>query len=262
MAGKLCGFKLLIIPAAKYIPPEVVAAVLDYIRAGGTALIIPESFIFDQYARENNRISELGIKITDVTLPPVIGEGEKVQNYDQSFSQTLLYGEVQQKITTLNRDIFKDNDPPTTLHSNGLVQTIDPGPQPVLARFDDGKSALVLAGLEKGSIYYLAAPLKTEDYHLLLAPLAEKLGLTRPVTGMDPQGKLVTGVEVRAVERESDYLVYASNLTEDQVAFNLKGSGQLGEMTDLRSLHKVPDGHVRLGPFQETIFKIEKSMIN
>ena len=254
LAGKLAKFKLLLVPAAKYIRPEVVTAILKYIEEGGTAVIIPESFIFDQYARENNLISELGITITDVTLPPVIGEGEKVQNYDQSFSQSILYGDVQKKITTLNQDM--------TLFSDGLVQSIDPGPHQVLASFDDGKAAIVLAQIGNGAFYYLAAPLKTEDYHTLLAPLAQKLGLKRPVTGIDQEGKLVTGVEVRAVEREADYLVYASNLTPEPVEFDLKGSGETGVITDLRSLHEVPDGHVKLGPFQETIFQVERRKLS
>jgi len=259
LAGKLTKFKLLIIPAAKYNRLEVVTAILKYIKEGGTAVVIPESFVFDQYAREDNRIAELGINITDVTLPPVIGEGEKVQNYDQSFSQTLLYGDVQKEITTLDRDIFKEGESPVTLQSNGLVQSIDPGSHQVLARFDDGKAAIVLAQTGKGNVYYLAAPLQTADYHKLFSPLAQKLGLIRPVKGIDRNGKLVTGVEVRSVEREADYLVYASNLTAEPVEFDLKGSGELGNVTDLRSLHQVPEGHVRLHPFQETIFKVERT---
>ncbi len=258
MAGKLAKFKLLIIPAAKYIRPEVVTAIMDYTKEGGTAVIIPESFIFDQYARENNMISELGFSITDVTLPPVIGEGEKVQNYDQSFSQTILYGDVQQKITTLNQDIFKGNTPPLNLYSNGLVQSIDPGSLQVLARFDDAKPAIVLAKTGKGAIYYLTAPLMTEDYHKLFSPLAQKLGLNRPVKGIDKNGGLVTGVEVRAVEHEAYYLVYACNLTSKSVEFDLKRSGKPSVIMDLRSLHEVPEGHVMLEPFQETIYRIEK----
>jgi len=258
MTGKLTEFKLLIIPAAKYIRPEVVNAIIDYTKKGGTAVIIPESFIFDQYARENNSISELGIEITDVTLPPVIGEGEKMQNYDQSFSQKILYGEVQQKITTLDNDIFKKNSTPLTLNSNGLVQSIDPGSHQVLARFEDGKEAIVLAENGNGAIYYLTAPLKTEDYHTLLSPLAQKLRLNRPVKGIDQKGELVTGIEVRAVERETDYLVYACNLTAEPVEFDLKGSGKPGVIMDLRSLLEIPEGHVRLGPFQETIYRVEK----
>ncbi|MCD4711259.1 MAG: beta-galactosidase, partial [Bacteroidales bacterium] len=257
LAGKLSRFKLLLVPAAKYIRPGVVTAIRKYIEEGGTAVIIPESFIFDQYARENNMISEIGITITDVTLPPVIGEGEKVQNYDQSFSQSILYGEVQKKITTLNQDIFKENTP-LTLYSDGLVQSIDPGSHQVLARFDDGNAAIVLAQTGKGALYYLAAPLKTEDYHNLLSPLAQKLGLKRPVVAIDQNGKLVTGVEVRAVERETDYLVYASNLTPEPVEFDLKASRKTGVIIDLRSLHEVPEGHVKLGPFQETIFTVER----
>jgi beta-galactosidase GanA len=258
LEGRLARFKLLIIPAAKYIQPEVFTAIMKYTREGGTAVIIPESFIFDQYARENNMMAELGFSIRGVTLPPVTGEGEKVQNYDQSFSQTILYGEVQRKITTLNKDIFKDNSPPLALYSNGLVQSIDPGSQQVLARFEDGKAAILLVQSGKGSIYYLGAPLKTTDYHTLLSPLARKLGLKRPVSGMDEHGDLVTGVEVRSVEREADYLVYACNLTPESVEFDLKGSGKMKAIRDLRSLHEVSEGHVRLGPYQETIYQVEK----
>ena len=258
LADKLAKFKLLIVPAVKYIRPEVVTSIINYIKEGGTAVIIPESFIFDQYAREHNRISELGINITDVTLPPVLGEGEKVQNYDQSFSQKIVYGEVRKKITTLSKDIFKNNTFPLTLFSDGLVQSVDTGSHQALAMFDDGKAAIILAQIGNGNLYYLAAPLKTKDYHFLFSPLAKKLELKRPVVGVDDNNKLITGVEVRAVERESDYLVYASNLTKEQVEFYLKGPGEFGVITDLRSLRKVPEGHVKLGPFQETIFKVEK----
>ncbi|MBE9511289.1 MAG: beta-galactosidase, partial [Bacteroidetes bacterium] len=258
LSGKLAKFKLLIVPAVKYIKPEVVTSIINYIKEGGTAVIIPESFIFDQYAREHNRISELDINITDVTLPPLLGEGEKVQNYDQSFSQKIVYGEVQKEITTLSKDIFENNTPPLTLFSDGLVQSIDPGSHQVLATFDDGKAAIVLAQIGNGNLYYLAAPLKTKDYHLLFSPLAKKLELKRPVVGVDENDKLITGVEVRAVECEADYLVYASNLTPEPVEFDLKGPGKFGIIIDLRSLHEIPGGHVKLGPYQETIFKVEK----
>ena len=138
------------------------------------------------------------------------------------------------------------------------MQTIDPGSHRVLARFDDGKAAIVLAQSGKGAVYYLAAPLKIADYHKLLDPLARKLGLRRPVKGMDQAGNLVTGVEVRAVERVADYLVYASNLTSVPVEFDLKVSGETGDIMDLRSLHEIPEGQIMLNPFQETIYKIEK----
>jgi hypothetical protein len=204
-------------------------------------------------------LSELGFDITDVTLPPVLGEGEKVQNYDQSFSQKILYGDVLQKITTLNMDIFKGNNPPLTLYSSGLVQSIDPGSHQVIARFEDGKEAIVFAESGKGGMYYLTAPLRTEDYHTLLSPLASRIGLNRPVRGIAQDGNLVTGVEVRAVEREADYLVYACNLTAERVEFDLEvSSGVPGVFMDLRSLHEIPDRHIRLDPFQETIYKIEK----
>jgi hypothetical protein len=257
LAGKLKKFKLLIVPAVKFIGPEVVAAIRDYIKGGGTAVIIPESFMFNQYAQENNKIAEFGIKITDVTLPPVLGVGEKVQNYDQSSSQKILHANIERSITTLDKGIFS-NTKPLVLHSDGLIQTIAPGRYHVLAEFDNGKPAIVNTRIGGGDLYYLAAPLKSEDYHLLLSPIAEHLGLKRPVVGIDKSGNLITGVEVRSVERDADYLVYACNLTAGTVEFSLKGERKLGVIQNLRSLRRTSADNIRLDPFQETIFRVEK----
>lgn len=256
--GKLKKFKLLIVPAAKYIRPEVIAAIKNYIKEGGTALIIPESFMFNQFAQENNKIAELGITITDITLPPVLGTGEKKQNYDQSYSQQIIYADVTKKITTLNKDIFADYKTPLILNSNGLVQTIAAVDYNVIARFDDGNPAIIRSEIGKGAMHYLASPLKPEDYHRLLSPLVQKLKLKRPLLAYDQNGDLITGVEVRAVEREYDYLVYASNLKSVPVTFSLKGEKNLGTVRNLRSLQEITNENIKLNPYQETIFSIKK----
>ena len=256
--GKLSRFKLLIVPAVKYVQPEVADSVLSYVEKGGVALIVPESFLFDQYAHEQDRITELGLKVTDVTLPPVLGEGELVQNYDQSFTQTIVYGDVRREIRAGNEDIFQGKSG-LILHSDGLVQKIDPGANKVLASFSDGSPAIVLLQKGLGAFYYLAAPLGANDYHQIFAPLAEKLQLRRPLMGVDAQGNLVTGAEVRAVERRSDYLIYASNLGSSPVEFMIKGKGELCAVEDLRKLRPVPGGQVRLGPWEEKLFRVEKA---
>ena len=138
-------------------------------------------------------------------------------------------------------------------------QTIDAARcDEILAKFDDGKAAIVRNAIGKGSLYYLAAPLKTEDYQVLLAPLAEKLRLNRPVVGVDQNRQLVTGVEVRSVERENDYLICASNLKPEPADFKLEGKGKINQALDLRNLQEIPGGHVHLKPFQETIIRVEK----
>lgn len=258
LENKLKKFKLLIVPAAKFMLPEVVVAINKYIYEGGTALIIPESFLFNQFAQENNKIADLGINIKNVTLPPVLGTGEKVQNYDQSFSQQIVYGDVTKKITTIDKDIFANNKVSISLHSSGLVQTIVADNQDAIGRFEDGKPAIIVSKIGKGSLYYLASPLKTEDYHLFLAPLAEKLKLRRPLLAVDENGDLIIGVEVRAVERNNDYLIYASNLKAEPVSFRLKGKEKTGSILDLRSLEKISGDSLSLKPFQETIFRVEK----
>jgi hypothetical protein len=257
LGGKLSRFKILIVPAVKYLPPEVSDAVVKYVEKGGLALVVPESFLFDQYARQDDRLAGLGIKVRDVTLPPVLGEAESVQNYDQSITQGIVYGEVKRNIVTADSDIFRGRS--LTLHSEGLAQTLDPGDNPVLARFEDGKPGLVLVKHGKGRLYYLAAPLAAGDYHQILAPLAAQAGLVRPITGVDASGELVTGAEVRSIADGGAYLVYASNLGAAPVEFDLKGQGTLGRITDLRARQVLDGAHVRLAPWQETIFRVEKT---
>ncbi|MFH1070878.1 MAG: beta-galactosidase, partial [Candidatus Glassbacteria bacterium] len=243
LAGKADKLKLLILPAVKYMRPEVTDRIFDYVNRGGTAVVIAESFLFDEYARQHDESGRLGIKIKDVILPEVLGEGEELQNYDQSITQTIVYGEVGRKIAAGGGDIFSGRQ--ASLRSKGLAQKIEAGKGRVIAAFEDGTPAIVMIQSGKGSIYYLAAPLEAEDYHQVLAPLTGKLHLRRPLVGVSADGSLVTGAEVRSVEREADYLVYASNLGREPVEFALKGEEPFGRVTDLRSREELAGGQIR-----------------
>ncbi len=255
--GKLNRFKLLIIPATKYIRPKVARRVMSWVESGGTALVVPESFMFDQYARPNDLAEGFGVRVTDVVLPEVLGRGEMEQNYDQSFSQSVVYGDVDQQMTTDNDDIFSGRGS-VKLKAKGLLQKLEVPDGKILAKFEDGGPSLVLSSRGKGSIYYLAAPLVDSDYHHLLEPLAEKLQLKRPLVGVTPDGSLVTGAVVRAVERQWDWLMFACNISDKKVEFDISGQQELGVITELRSLTKLSGRHVELEPYQEIILRIAK----
>jgi len=257
LAGKLGRFKLLVVPAAKYILPEVADSVAAYVRAGGTAVVIPESFLFDQYAHESDRLSAFGLKVQSVSLPERLGRGENVRNYDMSTSQSVVYGNARNTMQTTGKDIFSGGAA-VSLEAEGLLQKLDPGAGEVLATLANGDPGLVLERIGSGRLYYLASPLGPGSYHRLFEPLARLTGLNRPVTAVNPEGSLLTGAEVRGVERLTDYLVYACNLGGQTLEFDLKGAAPLGTVTDLRSQKKLTGTHVSLGPWQETIFKIEK----
>lgn len=256
LAGKLGRFKLLVIPAAKYILPEVADSITAYVKAGGTAVLIPESFLFDQYARENDKLSAFGLKVESVSLPERLGRGENVRNYDMSTSQTVVYGNARNVMQTTGKDIF--SGAAVSLESEGLVQRLSVGGAEVLASLPDGNPGLVLSRLGTGRLYCLASPLTEESYYRLFEPLARQTGLVRPVTGVLADGSLVREAEVRSVERRDDYLVYASNLSGNIVEFELKSAAPLGAVTDLRGLKRLPGAHVTLAPHQETIYRIEK----
>jgi hypothetical protein len=256
LAGKLGRFKLLVIPAAKYIPPEVADSITAYVKAGGTAVLIPESFLFDQYARESGKLSAFGLKVESVSLPERLGRGENVRNYDMSTSQTVVYGNTRNMMQTTGKDIFSGAG--VSLEGEGLVQRLSAGSAEVLASLPDGNPGLLLSRLGAGRLYCLATPLTEESYHKLFEPLARQAGLVRPVTGVMADGSLVREAEVRSVERRDDYLVYASNLGDKTVEFELKSTAPLGAVTDLRSLERLGSQRVKLSPWQETIFRVEK----
>jgi len=260
LENKLNKFKLLIVPAAKYSKPEVIEKVQEYIKGGGTAVVIPESFIFDQYARDNDKMVDFGVKILDVTVPSVLGVGEREQNYDQSFSQKVKYENIRKEITVLDGDIFKNSNQPLKFQSQGLIQTIDKNGTKVLAQFDDGNPAIVKNEIGKGRLYYLATSLKASDLHHVFASILEKTDMKRPIVGVNENGDLITKVEVRTVERDLDYLVYASNLTEDHVEFELRSNLKWETITDLRKMVEIREKNIKLGPYQETIFRIEKAI--
>lgn len=260
LENKLNKFKLLIVPAAKYSKPEVIEKVQEYIKGGGIVVVIPESFIFDQYARDNDKMVDFGVKILDVTVPSVLGVGEREQNYDQSFSQKVKYENIRKEITVLDSDIFKNSNQPLKFQSQGLIQTIDKNGTKVLAQFDDGNPAIVKNEIGKGRLYYLATSLKASDLHHVFASILEKTDMKRPIVGVNENGDLITKVEVRAVERDLDYLVYASNLTEDHVEFELRSNLKWETITDLRKMVEIREKNIKLGPYQETIFRIEKAI--
>jgi hypothetical protein len=55
---------------------------------------------------KKNWIAELELTLQASQYQTILGKNEKVQNYDQSFSQSILYGAVEKKITTLSEDSF------------------------------------------------------------------------------------------------------------------------------------------------------------
>ena len=256
LAGKLSKLKLLIIPAAKYMRPEVTRQILDWIKSGGTALVVAESFLFDQYAHEHNSLDEIGISVSDVTLPEVLGEGEQVQNYDQSISQTIVYDKVDLAAESLRKGVYSGRD--AEFRATGLVQTVDPKDAEVLFEFSDGRPAMLMSSIGKGKAYYLAAPLESRYYHRLLEPIAEQLNLERPVVAVDMEGNLVTGAEVRSVKSTDGILVYASNLTGEEIKFTLRpGRNTIGTITDVRSGEPVASPQITLAPWQETIWRVK-----
>ncbi|HRD44586.1 MAG TPA: hypothetical protein PLN30_12555, partial [Ferruginibacter sp.] len=96
------------------------------------------------------------------------------------------------------------------------------------------------------------------DYHLLLSPLVKKLNIKRLVLALGSDGNLIAGAEVRSVERDDDYLVYASNLTSGEISFWLKGEKPINMVQDLRTLQEISGNKITLNPYQETIFRIKK----
>src|SRR5258708_4791060 len=85
--GWLNRYKLLLVPGVRNLPREVFEKVSEYASAGGRVLVVPESFLGDEYNRPVDYLARLGVTIRETQRPKPGGLGVMVQGYDQSFSQ-------------------------------------------------------------------------------------------------------------------------------------------------------------------------------
>jgi hypothetical protein len=218
----------------EYQNPTTQAAVLAWVRRGGTLVVTPNSWLADQYARPADYLARLGIRISAMALPAVRISDPRP---DVENAGGFIMGAISEReLRRVPRSTLEETaDWPFAKHGLklegwGVQQTLEPGGPSaeagaaapvegladprvkVIARFADGRPAIVTFPLGEGTVYYLATPLEERSFHRFFDCLYDAAGVRRPVRTVDAQGEKLFLLDSRTVATADGYLCYVSNL--------------------------------------------------
>jgi beta-galactosidase GanA len=257
LKGMASRYKVILVPAAKHLPPEVAQALLEYVQEGGHLVVTPESLMTDPYLRPLDFFDQIGIQIQKSSAGSSYKLGALEQQYDQTLRQSVASsGSVSREITTLRSEEL--GTVALKLRGGGVVQTLKAGgANVVLARFSDGQPAMVRHMRGRGKVFCLAMPLEPSSYARLLDRLFEHAEVSRPVRFTDPAGQRIWLVEGRSVQRDGEWLLYMVNhgRTKEMVKPALPVKTQ--SLTDMRQGGKLAsEDLVALEPGETRLFRV------
>jgi beta-galactosidase GanA len=258
LKGMASQYKVILVPAAKHLPPEVAQALLDYVQGGGLLVVSPESLMTDAYLRLLDFFDQIGIRILKSSAASGYELGALEQQYDQTMRQPMASrGVATREITTLPSEEL--GKAPLKLSGRGIVQTLAAGSGSAeLARFTDGGPAIIRHTRGRGKVYYLAIPLEPSSYARMLDGLFEHAGISRPVRFTDPAGQRIWQVEGRSLRRESDWLFYLVNHRRQQAKVKMELPVKAESLTDLRRGGKMsPEALIALEPGETRLIRVD-----
>lgn len=224
--GDLARRKLLILPAAKFVPPAVTHRIISWVRDGGTLLVWPDSLLADEYAKATDTMESLGLQLLR-RVPPALKRGEtQVTDYNVPDLPRSTIGVERQ-------DIFSRTAP--DLKAVGERQVIRCDPRWVLGKFSDGSPALIHVALGKGNLYWLASPLDPASWANLLPLLAVRAGVRSPLRVSSSGSNVLPALEFRVTPYSGNYLAYFYNKSNQILRFNLDPEFHFKKILDLRS---------------------------
>jgi beta-galactosidase GanA len=224
--GDLSRRKLLVLPAAKFVPPVVTRRIISWVRDGGTLLVWPDSLLADEYAKPTNTMESLGLHLLR-RVPPELNRGEtQVTEYN-------LPDLPRASIKLERQDVFSKKVP--ELEAVGERQVIRCNPSRVLGRFSDGSPALIHIALGKGNLYWLASPLNPESWAKFLPLLAARAGIRSPLRVSSSGSDVLQALEYRATPYSSNYLAYFHNNSNRTLRFNLEPGFRFTKILNLRA---------------------------
>ncbi|HET7100976.1 MAG TPA: beta-galactosidase [Terriglobia bacterium] len=257
LKGMASRYKVILVPAAKHLPPEVAQALLDYVQEGGHLVVTPESLMTDQYLRPLDFFDQIGVRILNSSAASGYKLGALEQQYDQTMRQSISSGgAATREITTLPSEelggtAFK-------LNGRGVVQTLKAGEgNAVLARFTDGRPAMVRHTRGRGKVYCLAMPLEPSSYARVLDRLFEHAEISRPVRFTDSAGRRIGQVEGRSLHRDGEWLLYLVNHGGKTEMVKLALPVKAQSLTDLRRGSKLtPEDLIALEPGETRLIRV------
>jgi beta-galactosidase len=227
LAGDLRQRKVLVVPSAEYVAGGVPEEILRWVESGGTAVVSPDSLLADEYARPASVLESLGLRLVG-REPPALKRGEKVvTEYNLP--------DLPRVPLTIGGAVFE---------AAGGRQILECGPANVVARFPDGRPALVRAARGRGVVYWLAAPLEPASWGRFLSRVAGEAGLK-------PELQVRPPVEYRVTTLEGRRLAYLYNDSDEDRALELEPAFAFTAIVDRRSESTLPANRLRL-PARET----------
>jgi beta-galactosidase GanA len=255
--GWLDRYKLILIPAVRNIPPDVVEQIWTYASQGGNVVITPESFLGDEYNHPEDYLKQLGVKVRETQRPAPGGLGSLLQGYDQSFSQHVTFASGR---TAILRPDGSEAAATGALETQGVQQRIGiDRTAKVLYSYPDGTPAVVRVAIGKGSVYYAAASLTAQSYSRLLDTVFTNAGIQRPIRIQMVNGSTPWKVEARFAPLGKRRLLYVINFNDQPMDLKLKPeSGAVEMLHQLRDDKTISSDHIKVEPHQTYIYELEQ----
>ena len=250
------GLKVIIVPGAYYTNAEVFQKILAFADNGGTVVVMPTSFVADEYNRRRHYLKEIGIEIAKEEVPKYLAKkaraGVQIPGSEYDFIQgPIAETVVRDEPTAVIRWKAGGVRPAAKLFGRGIKQAIKPtGEHTVLATYEDGSPAVVQRRYGKGQIIYAASELEQSSLGDFLDWVYERVGIERLVRVKNPGGERIDGLESRTVRYKGGYLSYLYNMTEETVSAKLHPMMRAESIEDLTYARTVePSETFEVGPY-------------
>ncbi|MCD6405670.1 MAG: beta-galactosidase trimerization domain-containing protein [Planctomycetes bacterium] len=238
--GNLGRYRLIVVPAAKYVFDDVAEAVFKFVRDGGTVIMTPESFLFDEYARKRPHLERMGITITGREMPEfALGERRRHEYLQEFIRRASARDLPRRRIEVVAGDVLPGG---TVLQGAGVFQRVESSDKAVvIARTAEGEPAVLEVPLGKGRIYYLAIGLVGESFNAFANAAAETAGVGRPVRFALAGGGRDWRIEGRAVETAGGTLLYIVNHANEPLDVRVRLPYEAAAVIDLRDTWREVD---------------------
>lgn len=258
--GKLAGLKVLVVPAAKYVFDDVAEAIFDFAADGGTVVVTPESFGFDEYARGRDHLKRLGIRIVGGREEKLVAGEERRDEFLQGFVRSVETGERGGSEVLVGAGELLGEA--TVLRGAGEAQALEiDGNAEVTGVIPGGDAGVVEVVFGKGRFYYLATALSPGSFNVMMDAVATRAGVSRPVRFAREGGKRDWRVEGRAV-RSGGWLFYVTNHGEEGAVVRVDLPLEGGEVLDLRDPWREVDlDLIRVGGGRTRIFAAREGAV-
>ena len=253
--GWLERFRILLVPAVKNLPADVVGKIWDYVSQGGRVLFLAESLLGDEYNRPAAYLDRLGIRVL-ATQEPSVGLGGTLQSYYQSFSEDVTF--AQAPPVSLKPEAGELPGAVGGMKTRGLRQTVSASRDTaVLFRYPDGSPAILRVPLGRGMAYYSAAALDAADYGRLLDCLFGEAGVDRPVRVRPVDGGAQSGVEARFAEMGDRKLLYVVNSGDQPVRLHVEvARWTFRSLRELREESDIDGGVITVPARQTALYEM------